>query len=94
MAFNPFDLELEITNARNNAKNYKDSMNYSKNNENKTEVLINLGKLKAKEPIAKLQAYEAIKVETEKLFIREKTLFIINSVVTVGLMVATIRIIL
>lgn len=89
-----FDLDPEIVNARNQAKNYKDSMDYSKNNENKTEVLINLGKLKAKEPIAKLQTYEAIKIETEQLLIREKTLFIINSVVTVGLMVATIRIIL
>jgi len=72
----------------------RNNINYKKNNDNKKAVLTNLGKLKSKEPISKLQTYEAIKIETEQLFIREKTLFIINSIVTVGLMVVTIRIIL
>ena len=72
----------------------KNNINYKKNNDNKISVLNNLGNLKSKEPISKLQTYEAIKIETEQLFKREKTLFIINSIVTVGLMVVTIRIIL
>lgn len=89
-----FDIEVEINDSINNKKNDKNNTEYKKNNDDKKAVLINLGKLKSKEPISKLQTYEAIKIETEQLLIREKTLFIINSVVTIGLMVATIRIIL
>jgi len=94
MAFDPFDFEKEILNERNKAINDKNTKEYNQLNENKKALLINLGKIKSKEPISKLQTYEAIKIETEQLLIREKTLFIINSVVTVGLMAATIRIIL
>ena len=72
----------------------KNNIKYKKNNDDKKAVLFNLGKLKSNEPISKLQTYEAVKIETEQLLIREKTLFIINSVVTVGLMVVAIRIIL
>lgn len=80
--------------AINNAINEKNNINYKINNKNKDAVLDNLAKIKSKDPISKLQTYEAIKIETEQLLKREKTLFIINSVVTVGLMVGTIRIIL
>jgi hypothetical protein len=89
-----FDIETEATNARNQAINQENTAEYKKNNEDKMALLNNLGKLKSKEPISKLQTYEAIKIETEQLLIREKTIFIINSIVTVGLMVATLRIIL
>uniref|UniRef100_A0A6C0D1J3 Uncharacterized protein n=1 Tax=viral metagenome TaxID=1070528 RepID=A0A6C0D1J3_9ZZZZ len=89
-----FDISVEATNARNKAINDQNDQNYKQYNQNKNAVLINLGKLKSKEPVSKLQTYEAIKIETEQLLIREKTIFIINSVVTVGLMVAAIRIIL
>ena len=87
-----FDLEEEILNSRNNKLNEKNTIEYKRNNDAKKAALINLGKLKSKEPISKLQTYEAIKIETEQLLIREKTLFIINSIVTVGLMVTAIRI--
>jgi hypothetical protein len=89
-----FDISVEATNARNKAINDQNDQKYKQYNQNKNAVLINLGKLKSKEPVSKLQTYEAIKIETEQLLIREKTLFIINSVVTVGLTVAAIRIIL
>jgi hypothetical protein len=88
------DIETEATNARNTALNNKDTAQYRKHNQDKQALLNKLGKIKSKEPISKLQTYEAIKIETEQLLIRERTLFIINSIVTVGLMVATIRIIL
>ena len=90
----PLDIETELTNARNTALNNQDTAQYRKHNQDKQALLNNLGKIKSKEPISKLQTYEAIKIETEQLLIRERTLFIINSIVTVGLMVATIRIIL
>ena len=89
-----FDISVEATNTRNKAINDENDKKYKEYNQKKNAVLINLGKLKSKEPVSKLQTYEAIKIETEQLLIREKTLFIINSVVTVGLMVAAIRIIL
>jgi hypothetical protein len=96
MAFNveAFSLEEEIETQRKIALNNQDTTQYRTHNQNKQVVLNNLGKLKSKEPISKLQTYEAIKIETEQLLIREKTLFIINSIVTVGLLVATFRIIL
>ena len=37
--------------------------------------------------------YDAVKVETERLLNRELTLFMINSVITVGLMITVFRII-
>ena len=77
-----------------NARNVRNTIQYKENNEIKDAVLGNLGKLRSKDPMSKLQTYEAIKIETEQLLIREKTLFIINSVVTVGLMITALRIIL
>ena len=96
MVFNveSFSLQEEIETQRKIALNNQDTAQYRTHNQNKQVVLNNLGKLKSKEPISKLQTYEAIKIETEQLLIREKTLFIINSIVTVGLLVATFRIIL
>ena len=38
-------------------------------------------------------SYDAVKVETEKLLNREITLFIVNSIITVGLMITAFRII-
>lgn len=53
----------------------------------------NLVKTIKNDPKSKIQSYEVIKMETERLLVREKTLFIINSVVTVGLIITLFRLI-
>ena len=88
-----FDLEEEILNSRNNKLNEKNTIEYKRNNDAKKAALINLGKLKSKEPISKLQTYEAIKIETEQLLTREKIIFTINSIITAGLIVITFQVI-
>ena len=40
-----------------------------------------------KSTLSKIQSYDAIQIETEQLLKREKTLFIINSIVTLGLLI-------
>lgn len=37
--------------------------------------------------LSKIQSYDAIQIETEKLLKRERTFFMINSVVTLGLLI-------
>lgn len=89
-----FDIEIELINSRNNARNAKNTREYKQYNSNKYAVISELARLRSKDPISKLQTYEPIKIETENLLIREKTLFMINSVVIVGLMITAFRIIL
>ena len=66
---------------------------YTKNLSDKTSVLGRLGLIRQNDPISKLQSYEVIKIETEKLLNREKILFTINSIVTVGLIITVFRVI-
>ena len=73
--------------------NKEDQAAYTKNIVNKTSVLGKLGVIRQNDPISKLQSYEAIKIETEQLLKREKILFTINSIVIIGLIVATFRVI-
>lgn len=66
---------------------------YKLNNNNKSAVISNLVKTIKKDPISKLESYDAIIIETERLLIREKTFFMINSVVTVGLLITLFQVI-
>lgn len=43
--------------------------------------------------LTKIQSYDAIKIETSQLLKREKTLFMINSVVTLGLLITLFNVI-
>jgi hypothetical protein len=53
----------------------------------------NLVKTIQNDPRSKTDSYEVIKMEIERLLVREKTFFIINSVVTVGLIITLFRLI-
>lgn len=37
--------------------------------------------------LSKIQSYDAIQIETEQLLKRERTFFVINSIVTLGLLI-------
>jgi len=66
---------------------------YRQNIADKTSILGKLGVIRQNDPISKLQTYEAIKIETEQLLTREKIIFTINSIITVGLIIVTFRVI-
>lgn len=42
--------------------------------------------------LEKIQSYDAIQIETYKLLKREQTLFMINSVVTIGLLITLFKV--
>jgi len=42
--------------------------------------------------LTKIQSYDAIQIESEKLLKREQTFFIINSVVTLGLLITLFKV--
>ena len=71
----------------------KENQEYTQNISNKTSILGKLGIIRQNDPISKLQTYEAIKIETEQLLTREKIIFTINSIITVGLIVTTFHVI-
>jgi len=71
----------------------KENQAYIQNIDNKTSILGKLGVIRQNDPISKLQTYEAIKIETEQLLTREKIIFTINSIITVGLIVTTFHVI-
>jgi hypothetical protein len=71
----------------------KENQEYKQNIDNKSSILGKLGVIRKNDPISKLQTYEAIKIETEQLLTREKIIFTINSIITVGLIVITFRVI-
>lgn len=68
-------------------------MSYEKYNEIKSIALNDLGRTLQKDPVVKLQSYDTIVVETEDLLKREQTYFIINSIVTVGLIITLFQVI-
>ena len=45
------------------------------------------------DPISEIENYDVIKNETEKLLVREKTIFVMNTIVTVGLIITLFRVI-
>ena len=71
----------------------KENQAYTQNIADKTSILGKLGLIRQNDPISKLQTYEAIKIETEQLLTREKIIFTINSIITVGLIVITFQVI-
>lgn len=68
-------------------------MSYEKYNNNKSIALNDLGHTLEKDPVVKLQSYDTIVVETEDLLKREQTYFIINTIVTVGLIITLFQVI-
>jgi len=60
---------------------------------NYNEVISDIVKNVKKDPISKLESYDAILIETNRLLKREQTLFIINSIVTIGLVVTLFQVI-
>jgi hypothetical protein len=45
------------------------------------------------DPVSKLESYDTMVIETEDLLKREQTYFIINSIVTVGLIITLFQVI-
>jgi hypothetical protein len=68
--------------------NYETYENYDKN-----EIISNIVKNIKHDPISKLESYDAILIETNRLLNREQTLFIINSIVTIGLVITLFQVI-
>ena len=46
-----------------------------------------------KDPVSKIESYDAIIIETNRLLQREHTLFVINSIVTIGLIITVFKVI-
>ena len=62
-------------------------------NNNKTNKIIDLVDTMLKDPVTKLETYDAIVIETEDILKREQTYFIMNTVVTVGLIITLFQVI-
>lgn len=60
---------------------------------NKSERVKIVNYINENDPILKIQSYDAIKIETERLLKREQTFFIINSIITVGLFITLFKVI-
>jgi len=75
-------------------------MSYPSNdtNQKNTNILNNIVKQLQKSKHSNMKdhisTYDSVKVETDKLLNRERTLFMINSVVTLGLIITVVRIML
>ena len=67
-------------------------MTYDKNYD-KNEVISDIVKNIKHDPISKLESYDAILIETNRLLKREHTLFIINSIVTIGIVITLFQVI-
>jgi hypothetical protein len=46
-----------------------------------------------KDPVSKIENNDIIKNETEKLLVREKTIFVMNTIVTIGLIITLFQVI-
>jgi len=72
---------------------YDINYDYEKNNNNKSNIINNIVKQIKNDPISKLESYDAILIETNRLLKREQTLFIINTIVTIGLVITLFQVI-
>jgi hypothetical protein len=54
---------------------------------------MNLVDTMMKDPVTKLESYDAIVIETEDILKREQTYFIMNTIVTVGLIITLFQVI-
>jgi len=57
------------------------------------KAFLDLGETLNKDPVSKIESYDAIIIETNRLLEREHTLFVINSIVTIGLIITVFRVI-
>ena len=62
-------------------------------NNNKSKKIMNLVDTMMKDPVTKLESYDAIVIETEDILKREQTYFIMNTIVTVGLIITLFQVI-
>ena len=62
-------------------------------NNDKSEHLNRLANTIANDPVTKLESYDTMVIETEDLLKREQTYFIINSIVTFGLIITLFQVI-
>jgi hypothetical protein len=66
---------------------------YNIHNNNKNNLLTEITENIKKDPIVKLESYDAIIIETDRLLKREHTFFIINNIVTVALLITLFQVI-
>ena len=57
-----------------------------------SEVINDIVKNVKRDPISKLESYDAILIETNRLLKREETLFIINSIVSIGIVIILFKV--
>ena len=57
------------------------------------EVISDIVKNIKNDPISKLESFDAILIETNRLLKREQTLFFINSIVTIGIVITLFQVI-
>jgi len=62
-------------------------------NNNKLSKINNLADTIEKDPVTKKESYDVIVIETERLLKREQTFFIINTIVTFGLIITVFQVI-
>ena len=62
-------------------------------NNTKTAAINDLVHTIQKDPVNKKESYDVIVIETERLLKREQTIFIINSIVTFGLIITLFQVI-
>jgi len=62
-------------------------------NNNKTAAINDLVHTIEKDPVNKKESYDVIVIETERLLKREQTIFIINTIVTLGLIITLFQVI-
>ena len=65
---------------------------YEINNMNKTNEVSKIVNTINDDPISKINSYDTIQIETERLLKREQTLFMINTVVTIGLLITLFKV--
>ena len=66
---------------------------YNTYNNDKNRTLKEIAENIKKDPIVKLESYDATIIETDRLLNREYTLFIINNIITVGLLITLFQVI-
>jgi hypothetical protein len=66
---------------------------YNIHNNNKNNLLTEITENIKKDPIVKLESYDAIVIETDRLLKREHTFFIINNIVTVAFLICLFQVI-
>jgi hypothetical protein len=66
---------------------------YERYNQSKSAAINDLAHTIEKDPVTKIDSYNVIVIESERLLKREQTFFIMNSIVTVGLIITLFQVI-